>query len=104
MKRVMKNLSVVLASLFLLSLLVNPALAGVKFGVKGGITLANVKSVPDTFEGYSWETKMGLAGGISMEIGLPGPFSIQPEVLYVQKGAKISFSEEGITGTFKANI
>lgn len=47
---------------------------------------------------------MGLAGGVFLEIGLPGPISIQPEVLYVQKGAKISFAEGEITGTLKANI
>ncbi|MGB9837123.1 MAG: porin family protein [Candidatus Saccharicenans sp.] len=104
MTKAMKRLSVVLASLFLLGLLVNSALAGVRFGVKGGIALANIKSVPSTFEGYSWENKTGLAGGLSMEIGLPGPFSIQPELLYIQKGAKISVSEGDITGTFKANI
>lgn len=104
MKKIMKSLPVVMALLFLLSLVANPALAGVKAGIKGGITLANIKSVPETFEGYKWETKMGLAGGVFMEIGLPGRFSIQPEVLYVQKGAKITVSEGEITATLKANI
>ncbi|MCX8160333.1 MAG: PorT family protein [Candidatus Saccharicenans sp.] len=104
MKKVIRNLSGILVVLFLLSLATTPALAGIRSGIKGGITLANVKSVPETFEGYKWETKMGLAGGVFLEIGLPGPLSIQPEVLYVQKGAKITISEGEITGTLKANI
>lgn len=104
MKKMTKGLTAILVSLFMISLAASSALAGIKTGIKGGITLANVKSVPDNFMGYKWENKMGLAGGVFLEIGLPGPLSIQPEVLYVQKGAQISVSEAGITGTFKAYI
>lgn len=104
MKKIMKGFPLVLALVLFLSLTNSPAQAGITFGAKGGFTLANIKSVPETFEGFKWENKTGLAGGVFMEIGLPGPFSIQPEVLYVQKGAKISFSVEGISGTLKANI
>lgn len=104
MRKTMKGLCLILASLILMVLASTPALAGVNYGFKGGITLANIKSVPETFEGYKWENKMGLAGGIFLEIGLPGPFSIQPEVLYVQKGAKISFAEGEFSGTLSANV
>lgn len=104
MKKTGRSLILALALAFMFSLAASPALAGINTGIKGGITLANIKSVPETFEGYEWETKMGLAGGVFLEIGLPGPLSIQPEVLYVQKGAKISFAEGEITGTLKANI
>lgn len=104
MKKTGRSLILVLALAFMFNLAASPALAGINTGIKGGITLANIKSVPPTFEGYKWETKMGLAGGVFLEIGLPGPISIQPEVLYVQKGAKISFAEGEITGTLKANI
>lgn len=104
MRKLWKIMSVVAVSLFLLSLTTTPALAGINFGLKGGISLANIKSVPETFEGYKWETKQGLAGGAFLEIGLPGPFSLQPEVLYVQKGSKISATIEDISFTLKANI
>lgn len=96
-------LAVVLPAL-LLCLLVSQSAAGIQFGIKGGLSLAKIKTVPDTFMGYSWEYKSGAAGGISMEIGLPGPFSIQPEVLYVQKGAKISITEGDISGGLKVNV
>jgi len=104
MKKVARDLCVVMASLFLFSLTAIPALAGINFGVKGGFTLANIKSVPDTFEGYKWETKMGLAGGVFFELGLAKGFSIQPEVLYVQKGAKISTTVGELTETLKLNL
>ena len=104
MKNLVKGLTVMAALAMLLVVTTTPSMAGVKFGVKGGITLANIKAVPDTFEGYKWENKMGLAGGLSMELGLAKGFSLQPEVLYVQKGAKISVSEGEITGTVKFNV
>ncbi len=104
MKNLVKNVTVIAVLVLFLVMTTTPSVAGVKFGVKGGITLADIKAVPDTFSGYKWENKTGLAGGISMELGLPKGFYLQPELLYVQKGAKISFSEEGVTGTIKTNI
>ena len=104
MRRELKCLVVFFSVALLLGLMVFQAEAGVKFGVKGGLTLANIKSVPETFEGYKWENKMGLVGGVFAELGLAKGFSLQPEVLYVQKGAKFSFSEGEITGTAKFNV
>ncbi len=104
MKKTTKGMIVVLASLFMLSLVTMPARAGIHFGLKGGITLANIKSDPPTFEGFEWKTKQGLAGGASLEIGLIKGFSLQPEILYVQKGAKITANIEGTDITLKANI
>jgi len=104
MRRKLSGLAVFFSAVLLLGLMASQAEAGVKFGVKGGLALANIKSIPDTFEGYKWENKQGLVGGVFAEIGLVGGFSLQPEVLYVQKGAKFSFSEEGITGTAKFNV
>ncbi|MBC7364539.1 MAG: PorT family protein, partial [Candidatus Aminicenantes bacterium] len=104
MKKLVKGLTVISALVLLLIVTTTPSRAGVKFGVKGGITLANIKAVPDTFEGYKWENKMGLVGGVFAEVGLAKGFSLQPEVLYIQKGAKISVSEGEITGTVKFNV
>ncbi|MGQ9800500.1 MAG: porin family protein [Candidatus Saccharicenans sp.] len=104
MKKIMRGFPLVLTLILFLSLTNSPAEAGITFGAKGGFSLANIKTIPENFEGYKWENKTGLAGGVFMEIGLPGPFSIQPEVLYVQKGAKISFFEGEFSGTLKANI
>jgi hypothetical protein len=104
MKNLVKGLAVIAVLVLFLVMTTTPSVAGVKFGVKGGLTLANIKSVPETFEGYKWENKMGLVGGVFAELGLAKGFSLQPEVLYVQKGAKFSFSEGEITGTAKFNV
>jgi len=104
MKNLVKGLAVIAVLVLFLVMTTTPSVAGVKFGVKGGLTLANIKSVPETYEGYKWENKMGLVGGVFAELGLAKGFSLQPEVLYVQKGAKFSFSEGEITGTAKFNV
>lgn len=104
MRKEIRVLCLIMASAFLLCLFVKPVSAGIHFGIKGGLTLGNIKTVPDNFMGYKWQNKRGLAGGIFMEVGLPGPFSIQPEVLYVQKGARVSFTVEGIDAEMKVNV
>lgn len=71
-----------------------PAFSAVGFGIKGGFTLANRVSEPDNFEGYPFKSKMGLVGGVFVNKGIARGFSIQPELLYVQKGAKITVPEE----------
>lgn len=104
MRKKMRDLGVFLSAVLLLGLMVSQAEAGVKFGVKGGFSLANIKSVPETFEGYSWETKTGLVGGVSLELGLLRGFSLQPEVLYVQKGTQFDFAEGEISGRFQVHV
>jgi len=104
MRRRRSIFAVFFSAVLLLGLMVFQAEARVKFGVKGGLVLANIKSVPETFQGYSWETKRGLVGGVSLELGLLGGFSLQPEVLYVQKGTQFDFEMEGITGKFETRV
>ncbi|MDI6846245.1 MAG: porin family protein, partial [Candidatus Saccharicenans sp.] len=104
MKRRMKGTLGFLVALLMLGLVTMPARAGIHFGLKGGLSLANIKSDPPTFEGFEWKTKQGIAGGASLEIGLIKGFSLQPEILYVQKGAKITANIEGMDITLNANI
>lgn len=83
-------LLLIIALILVGGLMVSPARAQFHFGVKGGLTLGNLKSLPETFlEGFPWKTKRDWAGGVfaSFEF-LPG-VSIQPEVLYIQKGARL---------------
>jgi hypothetical protein len=55
-----------------------------QFGIKGGIDLG-------TFGGddkpSDLKHRIGIAGGISCKIGLVAGLSLQPEVMYIQKGA-----------------
>lgn len=51
------------------------------FGIRGGMNLANLNNVDDT------ETRTGFMAGAYVNIGVPmSPISIQPELLYTQKG------------------
>ena len=67
------------------------ATAGVLgFGFKGGVNIANIYG--DDSDGESdWKT--GFAGGIFFDWGITPLFAIQPEILYVQDGAKERFLE-----------
>ena len=58
-----------------------------KFGIKGGINLSNlyVDDVKDE------NMKVGLNLGIYAKIPLVKGFSIQPELLYSSKGAKLTY-------------
>lgn len=68
-----------------LLLAVAPAFAvtPVKGGIKAGLSMATVTG--DDIEGVS--SKMGLAAGAFVNIGI-GTLAVQPELLYVQKGAQ----------------
>jgi hypothetical protein len=55
-----------------------------QFGIKGGInlgTFGGADKAPDL------KYRMGITGGISYRIGLIAGISLQPEVMYIQKGA-----------------
>lgn len=68
------------------------------FGLRGGLNFANLNNVDDT------ETRTGFMGGIYLNFKVPmSPVSIQPEVLYTQKGFDTSANIGGqqITTTTK---
>ncbi len=59
---------------------------GVRLGVKGGANLSNLSGSFDNKDGY--DNKFGFHGGLMLNVGLldDGFLSLQPEVLYSQKG------------------
>jgi hypothetical protein len=62
------------------------AAADVRFGVKGGASIANVNG--DFVDGLSdWKSTVGFCGGIFLEFNFGRVLTIQPEVLYTMKGA-----------------
>ena len=81
----------------------------VKFGIKAGANMASMTGDGwDTFEamedGLAVEKKsrMGLAGGLFVNLSLgTGVVSLQPEFLYVIKGAKADMTMDGETVTMK---
>jgi outer membrane protein with beta-barrel domain len=64
------------------------------YGVKGGVNFANLRF--DDAEDTSFDDRIGLAAGGYVTIPLAGRLSVQPEVLFSQKGAK--FDELGARG------
>ena len=62
------------------------AQTGVRYGIKGGYNLATF-SGPDS---KSSEYKSGFSAGGFLNFGVADIISIQPELLYSQKGASIA--------------
>lgn len=79
----------------------SPAAAQMTFGVKGGVNVANLSFDPED-EG-SPDSRTGLVLGVVVTQPIRNRFGLQIEGLYVQKGAKDEFSEEGLNfkSTFK---
>jgi len=66
---------------------------GIKFGIKGGVNLANVAG-DDAGES---DMLLGFAGGVFVQVPM-GPLTFQPEAHFTMKGAKSS-STMDIMGT-----
>ncbi len=74
---------VVLVAVAVLAAVV-PAYAGMVFGVKGGVSISQVQA--DLFD---TDNRTGFVGGVYGAIDLTPMIGIQPELLYVRKGAKL---------------
>lgn len=76
-----------------LALIVGSMSFAQQFGIKAG---ANLSSISD--DGYEdTKSKVGFYGGLFMNAPLSEQFSIQPEVLYSQMGAKTEYKVLGNT-------
>ncbi|MEO6520780.1 MAG: porin family protein [Mucilaginibacter sp.] len=84
--------------LFAVGLLVAGAVnAQVKFGVKGGLDVSNIIKTNDP--NFNTNYVIGFNAGVTLEIPLIGPLSVQPEVVYAQKGYKAILSTGDFTQT-----
>jgi hypothetical protein len=73
---------------------------GLRFGVKAGANLSNLAG--DLVSQDQYKNRFGFQGGVMLNFGLGDILSIQPEVLYSQKGFK--YADQQITsplGTFR---
>jgi hypothetical protein len=68
----------------------------IKFGIKGGVNLADIIK-DDGNNNFDTEMKTGFNAGVTVEIPLIAGLQFTPEVLYAQKGYK----NTGTFGTFK---
>ncbi len=71
----------------------------VKFGVKGGVNLANFGG-----DAEGTDAKIGFNVGGFAEIKVSDKFAIQPELLYSVQGAKSSESGSGYSYEYKENL
>ena len=63
-----------------------------KYGVKVGLNIANITSTPNEgVKNVETTPLLGVAGGFYMEIALNDKWYINPELLYVQKGASFNY-------------
>ncbi|TGE05208.1 porin family protein [Hymenobacter fodinae] len=71
---------------------------GVRLGLKGGANLSNLSG--DLTDEDRFENKFGFHGGLMLNVGLidDGFLSLQPEVLFSQKGFKYADSQFNIGG------
>ena len=64
-----------------------------KYGIKVGLNIANVTSTPNEgVKNIETTALLGVAGGFYMEIALNDKWYINPELLYVQKGASFNYN------------
>lgn len=68
----------------------------VSFGLKAGMTSANMKAKSSGLT-ISTDSKIGFYAGAMAEIGVSENFAVQPELFYSSMGYKISMSEGGET-------
>jgi len=91
----MKKKTALLAALVVASFAAAPAAhaQGIRLGVKAGANLSNLSG--DLTEEDRFKNKVGFHGGVMLNVGLvaDGFLSIQPEVLYSQKGFKYADNE-----------
>lgn len=90
-------LSVVLLALAFLAL-PQPASAGIRFGLKGGVNMAKVTGTDaeSMFE-EGWKNNLAYCGGILLSFNFGNVLAIQPEVLYTLKGAKVDITDGDLT-------
>jgi hypothetical protein len=71
-----------------------------KFGIKGGLNLTNlyIDDVKDE------NMKAGFNAGLFAKLPVTRGFSIQPELLYSNKGAKVTYDNLFGEGTYRFNL
>jgi len=88
MKKITLLLIITLVSLGVKS----QSLLPTKYGVKIGLNIANIKSKPNAgVKNVESTPLLGIAGGFCVEIALNDKWYINPEILYVQKGASFNY-------------
>jgi hypothetical protein len=71
---------------------------GIKFGIKGGLNISDIIK-DDGDNNFDTKTKTGFNAGVTLEIPLIAGLAFTPEVLYAQKGYKLTYTTGEFTQT-----
>lgn len=99
----MKRVNLIILAILIMAFLTGPLNAQIiRKGIKVGLSFANLNGsdVEDT------DTKTGLAAGAFIAYSFSDVFAIQPEILYMMKGTKMTETDPyvgKITATWKIN-
>jgi hypothetical protein len=92
----MKKIFMLALGLFVGSTAVNAQ--GIKFGIKGGLNISDIIK-DDGNNNFDTKTKTGFNAGVTLEIPLIAGLAFTPEVLYAQKGYKLTYTTGEFTQT-----
>lgn len=83
----------IILTLILSNICVNAqSLIAIKYGVKAGVNIASISSTPNEgVKNIDDSQLIGVSGGFYMEIPINDKWYINPEVVYVQKGASFDY-------------
>jgi len=84
---------IILFTLIISSIGVNAqSLLPTKYGIKVGTNIANISSTPNEgVKNIDNTALIGIAGGFYMELAINDKWYINPEVVYIQKGASFDY-------------
>ncbi len=103
MEATMKKVLVVAVGLILILALAasaqETAAKKMSFSIKGGVSMGTLTgdSLKNFNLDFSKKSRLGFAGGVGLGFAVAKNFTIQPELLYVMKGAKFESGSEKIT-------
>ena len=69
------------------------SLLPIRYGIKAGANIGNINSTAnDGVENLNSSSLIGISGGLYIEIPLNDKWYVNPEIIYVQKGASLAYS------------
>ena len=88
----MKKLASILILAFFTIAVSAQSLIPIKYGIKVGANISNIISTPNEgVKNIETSSQIGISGGFYMEIALNEKWYINPELMYVQKGASFDY-------------
>lgn len=65
-----------------------------QIAIKAGVNLASIaeSSTEETYADYKNKSVTGFQAGLAFDLGLSSLFTIQPEILFIQKGGKTTYA------------